>query len=211
MLGPVLLGRHRVWAFGRYEHALTTGARREGIRTSELRYFWEQRDADWSENFVLLDCLTRKDFAAKASFSFVIPGDLEEQSPRAASAEAVASGIDPRRPTVGVIFGVSHPQCCETTGYAVLFSSKSVQLVQLAENPRDLKAHPFYARKVLDEKPLALGGAGLSIAVEVTDAGIDVRAGGKSLRLKSPEDRGGYYGLYFGGHGYAAASEVEFK
>ncbi len=211
VLGPVLLGKHRVWAFGRYEHALTTGPRREGVRTSELRYAWEQRDADWSENFALFDCLPRKDFAVKLAISFVVPGDLDDPPAPTASPEAVAAGIDPRRPSTGVIFGVSHPRCCEMSGYAVLFGAKAVQLVQLAENPRELKAHAFYARTVLDEKPLALGGAGLSVAVEVTDAGIDVRAGGRSVRLKSPAERSGYYGLYFGGHGYAAASEVEFK
>ncbi len=210
--GPVLLGKHRVWEFGRYEHALTTGPRREGIRASELRYFWEQRDPLWSENLAVFDCAPRKDFTAKLTLSFTPPADFEAKRIPPASADAVAAGIDPSRPSAGVLFGVSHPTCCEASGYAVLFKAGAVQLVQLMENPPELKAHERYARKVLDEKPMALGGNGpVKVVVKVADGGVAVEAGKSSAQLKAPADRSGFYGLYFGGHGFASASDVEFK
>ena len=78
-------------------------------------------------------------------------------------------------------------------------------------NPPELKAHEYYARKVLEEKPFDLGGRGpLRVAIKVSDKGVEVESGGKTVRLRAPADRGsGYYGLYFGGHGFASASDVE--
>jgi nitrous oxide reductase len=47
--------------------------------------------------------------------------------------------------------------------------------------------------------------------VKVSEQAVEVEAGGRAVRLKSPGERDGYYGLYFGGHGFASASDVEFR
>jgi hypothetical protein len=49
------------------------------------------------------------------------------------------------------------------------------------------------------------------VTVKVTDAGVEVAAGGRTVRLRAPEDRNGLYGFYFGGHGYAAVADIDFS
>jgi hypothetical protein len=206
--GPVFLGKHPVWEFGLYEHALTTGARREGLRASELRYFWEQRDLPWSENLAILDCTPRKNLTARFSLSFAPPDDFSPQKIPAPGSAAIAAGVDPRRPAVGLLFGVSHPECCEARGYAVLLLPDAVRLVRLTQNPPELKAKERYARKVLEERKLDLGQGPLPVSVKISGANIDIEAGGKSVRLRAPEERDGFYGFYFGGHGFASVADL---
>jgi hypothetical protein len=111
-----------------------------------------------------------------------------------------------------VVFGVVHPECCETVGYALLLLPDAVRLVRFAQNPAELKAHERYAQKVVEEQRIDLLGAHgpTKVAVKVTDAGVEVAAGGRTVRLHAPDDRNGLYGFYFGGHGYAAVADVDF-
>jgi TolB-like protein len=209
--GPLLLGKHPVWQFGFYEHALTSGPRRDGVKISELRYFWDSRTPPWSENIAVLDCSPRKDFAMRFTASFSPPADFKPSKVPAPSAEAVAAGIDPRRPVVGVVFGIARPVCCETEGYAVLVAPDAVKLVRVHGNPPELKAPERYAKKVLEEQKVDLGGGEIEVSIEVSGASIQIRAGGKSLTLRAPEEREGYTGLYFGGHGFAGVSDVSLS
>ena len=179
------------------------------MRTSQLRYYWEQRDPRWSENLAVVDCTPRKDLSARLTVAFSPPDDFSPRKVPEPSSAAVAAGIDPRRPGVGLIFGLAHPDCCEATGYAVLLLPDAVRLVRFTQNPPELKANEIYAKKVLEEKKVDLGGQGpLRVSIKVTGAAIDVDAGGKAVRLRAPEDRNGYAGLYFGGHGFASVSDV---
>ncbi len=207
--GPVFLGKHPVWEFGLYHHALTTGPRQGGVRAAELRYFWDQRDTPWSENLAILDCTPRKDLTARFSLSFAPPDDFSPRQVPAPGPAAVAAGVDPRQPAVGLLFGVSRPECCEARGYAVLFLPQSVRLVRLAQNPPELKAKERYARKVLEERAVELGQGPLPVSVKIAGGNIDVDVGGKSLRLHAPEVRDGYYGFYFGGHGFASVADLQ--
>jgi tetratricopeptide (TPR) repeat protein len=209
--GPVFIGKHAIWDFGMYDHALTTGPRREGVRASEVRYFWEEKYPTRSENLAIADCTPHKDLSVRFTLSFAPPADFWPSTVPAASAEAVAAGVDPRRPVVGLLFGVSHPECCEAHGYSLLLLPDAVRLVSLNQNPPELKAHEQYAKKVLEEHKLDLRGGTLNVSIKVSSAGIDVEASGKTVRLRSPDDRGGFSGLYFGGHGYAAVNDLTFS
>jgi hypothetical protein len=42
----------------------------------------------------------------------------------------------------------------------------------------------------------------------VAGKAIEVSAGGRTVRLRAPEDRSGLYGFYFGGHGYVSVADV---
>jgi TolB-like protein/tetratricopeptide (TPR) repeat protein len=207
--GPLFLGKHPVWQFALHEHALISGPRRDGLRTSELRYFWDQRAPPWSENLAVLDCTPRKDLSARFTLSFSPPEDFNPRKVPAPGAEAVAAGLDPRRPAVGWLFGVNHPECCEATGYAVMFLPDAVRLVQLNQNPIELKAKDRYAKKVLEERKVDLGDPGPHKAsIKIAGGTIAVEVGGKKVELRAPGEREGYYGLYFGGHGYASAGDL---
>lgn len=206
--GPLFLGKHPVWQFGLHEHALGSGPRRDGLRTSELRYFWDQRSPPWSENLAVLDCTPRKDHTARFSLSFTPPADFTPQKVPAPGAEAAAAGMD-RHAWVGWLFGVNHPECCEATGHAIMFAPDAVRLVQVTQNPLELKARDRYAKKVVEERKLDLGGPGPhKVSVKIAGDTIDVEVGGKAVKLRAPRERDGYYGIYFGGHGFVSVADV---
>jgi hypothetical protein len=131
------------------------------------------------------------------------------------STKLVEAGIDPRRPGFGVIFGVKHPECCESVGYALMLLPDAVRLTRFVQNPSELKANEQYAQKVIEEQRIdllgLLGQGPTKVAVKVTAKAVEVSAGGHTVRLHAPEDHHGLHGFYFGGHGYAAVADVEFK
>jgi hypothetical protein len=210
--GPVLLGKHAAWVFGTYDHSVHTGLRHGGLATSELRYYWEQNDRQLSEILSILDGAGRGDFTASFTVSFTPAADFSPRSVPRPSASAVEAGVDPRRAGFGVLFGVVHPQCCESTGYALMLLPDTVRLVRFVQNPSELKANEQYAKKVVDEQRASLLGPGpTKVTVKVTDKNVEVTAGGRTVQLRVPDDHHGFYGFYFGGHGYASVADVQFK
>lgn len=210
--GPVLLGKHPAWVFGLYDHALETGPRRGGLATSELRYYWEQTDRHLSELLAILDGAARGDLTAQFTVTFKPAADFSTHTVPRPSAKLIEAGIDPRRPGFGVIFGVTHPECCESVGYALMLLPDAVRLTRFVQNPSELKANEQYAQKVIEEQRIDLLGQGPTrVAVKVTDKAIEVTAGGRTVRLRAPPDHNGLYGFYFGGHGYVAVADVDFK
>jgi hypothetical protein len=113
--------------------------------------------------------------------------------------------LEPGRPEVGVIFGVTHINAREPMhGFAVLVGERRVRLVDLTR-ARD----GAETLRELDSQPAHTGGAArLAVQVRVAGATVDVTAGGDRHRFALPAPAEGFYGVRTRGTGYVSLSSV---
>ncbi len=208
----LLIGDLPVWSLGN-ANLLSTGPRTDPRRAAELRY---HRPARMSEKDVdallVLGSAPRQAFTLKARLTFTAPADFTPRDP-----------IDPGRPEVVLLFGMSDVDCDKQEdpsthkrvlvrpmrAYGVVMKADAAQLVRLTESERDAwNRKGAFAEEALGSSPAKGEAATLDLTLKVSGGSVVVELNGRSHRFTLPQPVAGFTGLGVRGQGYVGLSAL---
>ncbi|MCG8417959.1 MAG: CsgG/HfaB family protein [Proteobacteria bacterium] len=196
------------------ERWLLTGPRLGPRRTSQLRYYRGQTTDRFDKRRPAPDAIVaignqpRRDFKARIGFDFRVADDFWPWGAPWEAKTRADLNLDPRRPTVGFVFGMQNidRENHRLRALAIRFGDRSVDLVQLEASEPHYHRRSALKVRVLASKAIALGRKSrlqAEIRIRRGKARVDVHSAG-SVQFSLPKDYQGFPGFHVRGHGYAA-------